>query len=181
MKKKNKIFFIEFFILISLIGSVSAECTDSQIDINSASFEELDNISGVGNATAKEIINSRPFSSVAGLLEVKGIGEIKLSSIKEQGLACVQDEEESETEEDENEDETEKKTEESFVKIESSEDKVEENISLKPIILNTQNIKTENDKEFSTKNLALSGVIFFCVIFGALFFIKKRKYKNEFQ
>jgi hypothetical protein len=62
----------------------------------------------------------------------------------------------------------------------SHEEKVE-NVSLKPIILNTKNIKSENDKEFSTKNLALCGVIFFCVIFGALFFLNKRKYKNEFQ
>lgn len=73
------------------------------------------------------------------------------------------------------EDETENKI------IESFAEKAMENISLEPIILNAQNIKSEEDKKFSVKNLALYGVMLFCVVFGALFFLNKRKYKNEFQ
>lgn len=106
-------------------------------------------------------------------------------------IKCVEDEiifetekendegEDSEEGEDDEKEETTKK--ESLLKVESSFDKIEENISLKPIVLNAESIKSENDKEFSTKNLAFYGVISFCVVFGALFFFKKRKYKNEFQ
>ncbi|MFA5071545.1 MAG: helix-hairpin-helix domain-containing protein [Candidatus Pacearchaeota archaeon] len=195
MGKKNKIFFIEIFFLIFIIGSVVAECSDSQIDINSASLEELQGITQIGEGRAEAIISLRPFNSVDDLSRVSGIGNGKrLEQIKTEGLACVKDEiveEDSEGEEDEDneedaeendeEDETEKKAEESSVKIESSDGETAENVDLKPIVLNAQSIKSENDKEFSTKNLAFYGVIFFCVVFGALFFLKKRKYKNEFQ
>jgi competence ComEA-like helix-hairpin-helix protein len=180
MKKRNKFLVIEIFILIFVLGFVFAECTDSQIDINSASREELDNLIGVGKVIAENIINSRPFNSVDDLINVNRIGEKTLEKIKEQGLACVEEEGEEEKNVGEGEKEEEEKI-ERFVEVEFSYDEKVEDVSLKPIILNTKNIKSENDKEFSTKNLALCGVIFFCVIFGALFFLNKRKYKNEFQ
>ena len=59
------------------------------ININTASLQELDKITGIGPKYAQAIIDARPFSSVDDLLKVKGIGEITLQKIKEQGLACV--------------------------------------------------------------------------------------------
>ncbi|MDO8516794.1 MAG: helix-hairpin-helix domain-containing protein [Nanoarchaeota archaeon] len=77
-------------ILVALmIVNVSAECNSTQIDINSASIEELDKIIGVGIPTAEKIINSRPFDSVDSLTKVSGIKNATLNKIKQQGLACV--------------------------------------------------------------------------------------------
>ena len=59
------------------------------IDINSASQEDLEKLSGIGPAKAQAIIEARPFSSLNDLIRVKGIGEKTLQKIKEQGLACL--------------------------------------------------------------------------------------------
>ncbi len=63
------------------------------IDINSASFEELQEIVHIGPASAGEIIELRrqqPFRSLDDLQRVSGIGPARLADIKEQGLACVE-------------------------------------------------------------------------------------------
>ena len=60
-------------------GSGSA---DALIDLNLASAEELEEIPGVGPATAKRIIEARPFGSIDDLLRVKGIGEAKLAKMR---------------------------------------------------------------------------------------------------
>jgi hypothetical protein len=58
-----------------------------------------------------------------------------------------------------------------------------ETINLTPISLNAQNIKSENNKEVLNKNLALSGIITFGIMFGGLFLLKqaRRKKENEFR
>src|SRR3989344_3544489 len=85
--------------IISFVQFISAICEEGQVDINSASLEELDKLTGIGPAKAQEIINSRPFSSVDDLIKVKGIGEVTLSNIKTQGLACASNEESEKDEE----------------------------------------------------------------------------------
>jgi len=55
--------------------------------------------------------------------------------------------------------------------------------TLDVIDLNSKDIKSDNNKETLKKNLALGGIVTFCLGFGALFFLKLagRKSKNEFR
>ena len=61
------------------------------VDVNSAGVEELDQLPGVGPATAAAIVAYRdqhgPFGSVDGLAEVRGIGPAKLEALR--GLVTV--------------------------------------------------------------------------------------------
>jgi competence ComEA-like helix-hairpin-helix protein len=93
----NRVYLL--LLLIFLLPGVFSYCEEGQIDINSASLEELQKIVGVGPATAQNIINERPFNSLDDLLRVTYIGEVRLAAIKEQGLACVGEIEEEEEEE----------------------------------------------------------------------------------
>ena len=56
------------------------------VDINSATAEELQQLMGVGPVLAQAIVDYRaehgPFASVDELLEVSGIGEMKLEGIR---------------------------------------------------------------------------------------------------
>lgn len=67
-------------------GPVGAPAAPGPVDLNSATAEQLDTLSGIGPATAKAIIERRTqlgrFRSVDDLLSVKGIGEAKLDSIR---------------------------------------------------------------------------------------------------
>ncbi len=83
------------FVLIFFLSNISALCNETQIDINSASLQELDKIIWIGNATAQKVIDARPFSSLDDLRKVSGLGGTgaKVEDIKSQGLACVANEE----------------------------------------------------------------------------------------
>lgn len=52
------------------------------VDINRASLEELVSISGIGPSLAQGIIDHRPYEKVDDLVQVPGINEIKLESLK---------------------------------------------------------------------------------------------------
>lgn len=81
-----KKFWIIIFFVLFFAGRVFAQGT---VEINTASLEQLETLSGIGPVKAQAIINARPFSSVDDLLRVKGIGPVTLQKIKTQGLAYV--------------------------------------------------------------------------------------------
>lgn len=53
------------------------------ININSATLSELETLTGIGPATAKLIIDGRPYSSIEDIMKVKGIGEATFIKIKD--------------------------------------------------------------------------------------------------
>ena len=61
-----------------------------RININTASFEQLQEIIHIGPERAEEIIRLRPFRSLDGLTAVTGIGPGRLQDIKDQGIAYVE-------------------------------------------------------------------------------------------
>jgi len=164
------------FLIISFLSvNVSASCEEGQIDINTASAEELDQIVYIGPARAEQIIALRPFDSVDDMIRISGIGEVYLNAIKEQGLACVNGVDEDEEFEGESEGDNENSIEEPLSKETTP-------IELQTIILNPQVIKSEDDNENLDKsNYALYGFVAFCILIGILFMIKSRKHKNEFR
>jgi len=184
---------VTILLFIFLISNISAVCSETQIDINSASAEELDKLVGIGTAKAQAIIQARPFSLLDDLINVKGIGEVTLANIKTQGLACVNSENKIVVEnitKNVNYEITSNFSIKNEVKTETisapenltfTEEKSQEVANLNPISLDAQNIKSENNKETLKRNLSFYGIIAICVIFGALFLYKNRKRKNEFN
>lgn len=170
---------ILILLFIFLISGVSALCEEGQIDINTASAEKLEEIRHVGPKVAGYIIEKRLFDSIDDLVEVAYISEGYLEDIKEQGLACVNGQEE------EDEEEAEKKEEinEEHQEIEELPSRETEPIELQTINLNPKVIKTEDDNEnLSKSNYAIYGLVFFCALLVVLFILRKNKYnKNEFR
>jgi competence ComEA-like helix-hairpin-helix protein len=154
------------FLFIFLLSNVSATCNSNQIDINSASAEQLDSLSGIGTVKAQAIISARPFSLLDDLLNVNGIGNATLSKIKAQGLACVEQEKNKSVVENVSKvNETKTEPIASYVPLENKEDNIEEVANLTPILADTQNIKTEDNKETLKRNLSFYGLIAICLIF----------------
>ncbi len=181
---KNKLSLL-IIIFIFNIFYISALCNEGQIDINTASLEELDNIIWVGNATAQKIIALRPFNSIDELDKVSGIGDIKLADIKSQGLACVdseaEDNEENETETEEIVNNKTNIDNESSIKeaveIKTSPKKT----GLETIELNPKDIKSGDNFESLKGNYAIYGFIAFSILIVILFMLRKNRYKNEFR
>ena len=64
-------------------------CGPGQVNINSASKDDLMLIIHIGEVRSDELIRLRPFRSIDDLTRISGIGEARLRDIKEQGIACV--------------------------------------------------------------------------------------------
>ena len=89
--EKKSVFLVVFIFL--LVPGILSGCNSSQIDINSASKSELDEIINVGPKRAEKIISQREnisFDSLDKLTRVNGIGDTYLEEIKKEGLACVE-------------------------------------------------------------------------------------------
>lgn len=97
-------------LIVLLLSGVSASCSETQIDINTASAEELDKITGIGPVYAERIIENRSYESLDDLLRVKGIGDKTLEKIKAEGLACAGGNEKTEEEKDDEKDTEEEET-----------------------------------------------------------------------
>ena len=171
---------VVLLLTIILLSNISALCEEGQIDINSATKEELDKITQIGPARAEQIISLRPFSSVDDMIRIVGIGETNINLIKSQGLACVDDE----IEEKKNSVNIESEV-NVDISINSTSDSNSSSLKeaqLGTINLNPQAIKSEENSEVSGKrNYAVYGLIAFGVLLGLLFLIKKKRYKNEFE
>lgn len=78
-------------ISVNNIDTIKNEQT-SKININTATIEELDNLPGVGEATANKILNYREengiFKSIEEVKNVNGIGEKKYIDIKDK--ICIE-------------------------------------------------------------------------------------------
>ena len=180
--RKLLILIISIFLLANLI---SAACEENQIDINTASLDELDEIYGVGKVKAQAIIDARPYKTVDDLTNAYGIGEKTLKNIKSQGIVCVEGYEEKEEIVDKKMVE---KVEEINIIEESNFNEDLSFVEFEPIELNSKDIKTNNDKDFQDKedkqNQGIRIFIVFCVLLFLLFSIKiiknKFRYKNEF-
>jgi competence ComEA-like helix-hairpin-helix protein len=178
----NKLLFFVLMVVIFCIPFIMGDCEEGQININTASAEDLDKIIWVGSVTAENIINSRPFESLDDLTKVSGIGEIKLQDIKEQGLACVEEEENFDSEEKDEEDN--KSVEVVYVKTDSSSSGSEiEKKNPDVININPKSINTEKDNsKIINSKYALIGFVLFSILIILLSIINiRRKDRNEFD
>lgn len=63
--------------------AVMGDSSGGLININSASTQELDTLSGVGPATAEKIIANRPYEKIEDLLSKKSVGQSVFGKIKD--------------------------------------------------------------------------------------------------
>jgi len=199
-------FWLFFFLIILLLDNVPAQCSEGQIDINTASAIDLDKITYIGPATATKIINMRPFDSINDLVNVSGIGEIKLKAIIDENLACVGDfgkkeeisiesiqnnkEENSPTNNQDNEESSEKlkEIEETIAtekvsvnSLDSQKNLTQDTKRLQVIKLNSKDIKNNNSiQENKEGNLGIKyagfGLIALCILLLILLFLQNRKH-----
>jgi len=93
--KKSKIRLATLVFMIAAVGLICVSapayadtpivrCPAKGFDFNTATSTELQQLSGIGAATATNIINARPFSSMDDLTRVSGIAATTLANYKNQ-------------------------------------------------------------------------------------------------
>ena len=164
------------FVFLMTVSFVSALCGEGQININSASKQELMKIVYIGEVRVEDLINLRPFESVDELINIYGIGEKTLNKIKNQGKACV--EEEVEEVAPLGVPQIAEYGGKEIIEEPGPEEKEEGEIET--ITLTAQTIKSPDNKE-NKGNYALYGFVGFCFLLGILFLLRRKKYKNEFR
>jgi competence protein ComEA len=83
-RKPNRmeVFFAVIVAAVLALTAGSALAAAALVDINTADQKTLESLPGVGPATAKAIVEGRPYKSVDDLSKVKGLGASKLEKIK---------------------------------------------------------------------------------------------------
>jgi hypothetical protein len=182
-----------FFTFLNFSSRITCFCNETQIDINSANISELDKIITIGEVLAQRIIESRPFFSLDDLIKVKGIGNITLSKIKSQGLACVNESLNNLNSPLINNTDNNQNNENFSSTSQNSQENKNENNSLidstnkttpifflEKIILNSKDIKTEKTKNVLEK-ISIYVIIFLGFILILLILNRRKKLKNELQ
>lgn len=72
-----------FFIPSIKIEDNNLNVKSDKVNINSSTEAELQTLPGIGESTAKKIIENRPYNQIEDLLNVPGIGELKLKQIED--------------------------------------------------------------------------------------------------
>lgn len=65
------------------IDNNTSDSTQSCININTATKDQLITLDGIGESTAQKIIDARPFEKVEDILEVSGIGDATYEKFKD--------------------------------------------------------------------------------------------------
>src|SRR5207253_5356924 len=84
--KRCVLLMLASFLLVASLHATSKKPPVHPININSASFEQLQQVPGIGPATAGKILQMRksygPFKSVDDLLAIRGIGPKRLEKMR---------------------------------------------------------------------------------------------------
>ena len=86
MKHASKIVLLLVMVWTLCFATLNAYADEHQININTATVEELISLPGIGNSIAERIKQYRdehPFKVKEEIMEVKGIGKVKFEKIKD--------------------------------------------------------------------------------------------------
>jgi competence protein ComEA len=87
LKDAQKIFIPKLTKNISGVGYPEAKYSSGKVNINQASEQELDTLTGIGSIRAKAIIDSRPYGSVDDLVNKGVISKSILDKLKDKIVA----------------------------------------------------------------------------------------------